>query len=302
MKHDHHLLRSWLFVPGDSERKMQKCWQAGADALIFDLEDAVASPRKTLARDMTREAIAGAASRRDTFVAIRLNAADTGLAEGDIEHTLDCRPDAYVLPKANSPEDIQSISHKISRHELRHGLPEGSVALVPIITEHPSALRDLHALCAADARTAAVIWGTEDLSAAIGTRRVKDERHQMLPVFQVVRAMVLLAASAAGVAIIDTPVVELDVPDILERESREAYETGFTGKLAIHPGQVAPINQAFLPNEAEAEYARALLEAARATPDGAFRFRDKMMDMPHLRMAERVIALLDAHGNPGAHR
>jgi len=299
MKHDCHLLRSWLFVPGDSERKLQKCWLSDADALIFDLEDAVLAPRKALARGMTRSAI-GQSQRNGKAVAIRLNAIDTGLTEGDIEETIDCRPDAYVLPKANTPEDIRRASALIGRSEAKQGLAEGGIGLIPIVTEHPTALQHLHTLCSADPRIAAVIWGTEDLSAAIGARRVKDDRFQMLDVFKVVRALVLLAASAAGVAIIDTPVVELDALDVLDRESREAADMGFTGKLAIHPNQAQVINRAFLPDEAEAGYARALLEASKAQEDGAFMFRNKMIDMPHLRMAERIVALDDAHSRRSA--
>lgn len=297
MKPDYHATRSWLFVPGDSERKMSRAWDTDADALIFDLEDAVTMARKSLARGLTREAIINLRSPSKT-VAIRVNAADTGLTEDDISATISCQPDAYVLPKANTPEEIRRVSSLIEAAERQAGLQEGSIALIPIVTEHPAAVIKLDELCRADPRIVAVIWGTEDLSAAMGARRVKDADQNMLDVFRVVRSLVLVAASASGIAIIDTPVVELGDIDTVSKESREAAAMGFTGKLAIHPEQADPINKGFLPSEDETHYAYALLEEAAKTSDGAFRFQGKMIDMPHVRMAERIVALVEKHKRP----
>lgn len=293
MARDYSLIRSWLFVPGDSERKLQRCWEAGADALIIDLEDAVTSENKIAARGIARNAI-GAASRQGTAVCIRINALDTGLSFDDLDETIACRPDAYVLPKVTDPDDVRRVSHHIGQLEAKHGIPAGEVRLVAIVTEHPRGVMRLDELCRADARTAAVMWGTEDLSAAIGARRVKNADGGMLDVFRVVRSLTVLAASAAGLASLDTPVVELDALDVLRSESAEAAAMGFTGKVAIHPSQVAPINEAFLPDPAVLDYARALLEAARSN-EGTFRFRGKMIDMPHIKTARRLIALADAH-------
>jgi citrate lyase subunit beta/citryl-CoA lyase len=292
--HDYSLLRSWLFVPGDSERKLQKCWQSGADALIVDLEDAVAVDNKLAARGIAAAAIA-AADRGRALVSIRVNALDTGLTFEDLEQTIACRPDAYVLPKVLDAADVTTVSRKITELEARHGREPGSVRLVPIVTEHPRAVMHLEALCNADPRVAAVMWGTEDLSGAIGARRVKDGQGRMLEVFRVVRALALLAASAAGLASLDTPLVELDDLEALRREAAEAAAMGFTSKVAIHPSQVAVINEAFLPDPGELEFASALLEAQARTPDGAFRFRGKMIDMPHIRIARRMVALAAAH-------
>jgi len=136
--------------------------------------------------------------------------------------------------------------------------------------------------------------GNEDLAAAIGSRRIKDEFGAMLEVFRVVRALALLAGSAAGIGIIDSPVIELAATDVLQRESDEAAAMGYTGKLAIHPAQVAPINTAFLPTPAEIEQAQSLIAAAQGH-DGAFRFEDRMVDVPHVRRAERIMALARAH-------
>lgn len=294
VRRDYSLLRSWLFVPGDSARKLQKCWESGADALIVDLEDAVLPSNKIAARQIAREAIAGG-PRGKTLVAIRVNALDTGLTFDDLEQTMACAPDCYVLPKVMSPGDVVQVSRRIFELEKAHGRAQGSVRLLAIVTEHPRAVLQLEALCNADPRIAAVMWGTEDLSAAIGARRAKDAQGNMLQVFQVVRSLTVIAASAAGLASLDTPVVELDTLDVLARESADAAAMGFTGKVAIHPSQVEVINRAFLPTDAELEYSRALLEAQAATEAGAFRFRGKMIDMPHVRIARRLVALADAH-------
>ena len=293
MTHDFRLLRSWLFVPGDSERKLAKAWSIGADALIVDLEDAVAGERKEIARDIASGAIA-AAPRGKTIVSIRINAIDSGLAEDDIARTFRSRPDAYVLPKASDPADIRQVAARLAALEAQAGVQVGSTAIVPIVTEHPRAIPRLESLCGADARVVAIMCGNEDLAAAIGARRVKDESGAMLEVFRVVRALALLAGSAAGIGIIDSPVVELAATDVLQRESEEAAATGFTGKLAIHPAQVAPVNTAFLPTAPEIEQAQLLLAAARGH-DGAFRFEDRMVDVPHVRRAERIMALARAH-------
>lgn len=290
---DYRLLRSWLFVPGDSERKLAKAWTSGADALIVDLEDAVAEGRKAAARDIAAAAIA-AASRGKLAVAIRINAFETGLADDDIAQTFRCRPDAYVLPKASDPADIRHVAARLAVLESERGIEVGSTAIVPIVTEHPRAIGRLESLCSADSRVVAIMCGNEDLAAAIGARRIKDESGAMLEVFRVVRVLALLAGSAAGVGIIDSPVIELDATDALQREASDAAAMGFTGKLAIHPSQLGPINHAFLPTPSEIGHAQSMLAAAKGH-DGAFRFGDRMVDVPHLRRAERIMALARAH-------
>jgi len=293
MNHDYSLLRSWLFVPGDSERKLQKALTTGTDAIIVDLEDAVAAENKRAARGIAAGAI-DAWQRAGTLVAIRANALDTGLTFDDISATMACQPDAYMLPKVIAPDDLRRVSSHIAVEERRHGREPGSVRLVPIVSEHPRAVSQLQALCDADPRTAAVAWGTEDLSAAIGARRAKDADGRLLEPFRTVRALTVLAAAAAGLASLDTVVVEIDAVDVLRRESSEGADMGFTGKMAIHPSQVGPINEAFLPPPQAVAHARELLAAREQAGAGAFRFRGQMTDAPHLRMAARMVALDDA--------
>lgn len=295
MPPDCRLLRSWLFVPADSERKLQRVWNAGADAVIVDLEDAVAPERKVEARAIATSAIRDT-PRHDTFVTVRINALDSGLAWDDLEATFPARPDAYMVPKVGSPDEIVTVADRLGKLEAAAGLPAGTVRLVPIVTEHPRAVLRLEALCSVHPRTAAVLWGSEDLSAAIGARRVKRDDGTMFDVFRVVRALTLIAASAAGIGVLDTPVVEIEDLDALSREAAEAAAMGFTGKIAIHPKQVGPINRAFLPDEAAVEHARGLLDAAAVQGgSGTFRYRGKMIDAPHVKVAERIVALAATH-------
>lgn len=291
---DYSLLRSWLFVPGDSQRKLAKALAAGADAVIVDLEDAVAPENKLQARGIAREAISDW-HRGSTLVVIRANALDTGMTLDDISQTMACAPDAYMLPKVLTPDDVRRVASHLAAEEQRHGRSPGSVRLVPIVTEHPAAVVRLPELCAADPRIAAVAWGTEDLSAAMGARRVKTARGEFLEPFRTARALTVFAAAAASVASLDAVVVEIDASDVLARESTEGADMGFTGKMAIHPAQVGLINAAFLPQSPQVDEARALLEASGAAGQGTFRFKGRMVDAPHLRIAQRIVALADAH-------
>jgi len=295
MSFDYSLVRSWLFVPGDSQRKIDKGWSFGADALIFDLEDAVAAPNKVAARGITHAALV-AANRGNTLVAIRINALDTGMTFDDIDATIGAKPDCYVLPKVMAAEDVRKVSRHIALREAQHGLPAGSVRMMLIITEHPYPVMRLDEICGADPRAAVIMWGSEDLSAAMGARRAKNADGSMLEVFRLVRHLAILAASAHGLAALDTPVVEIEDLEAVARESREAADMGYTAKVAIHPSQVAVINEGFLPDPQQESYSRELLEAAKAnSASGTFRFQGKMIDMPHIRTARRMVALADAH-------
>lgn len=290
MRPDARTARSWLFVPGDSERKLEKCWSAGADAVIVDLEDAVSSERKIEARGIASAAIA-AASRAQMLVIVRVNARDTGLTDDDLAATFGCRPDGYMLPKVESAADIAATSRAIARLERDAGVPEDSVILIPIVTETPAPVFRLPELCAAASRNAAILWGSEDLSAAVGARRVKRPDGTMLDVFRTVRSLALLAGSAAGLGVIDTPVIDFMDDAALEGEAREAFWMGFTGKLAIHPRQVPIINAAFTPDPAEIEEAYAIAAGAAESRGAAFRLGNRMIDMPHIKAAERLVAL-----------
>ncbi len=279
MTHDYRLLRSWLFVPGDAERKLAKAWTAGADALIVDLEDAVAGERKAIARDIAAGAIA-AALRGKIVVAIRINAIDTGLAEDDMARTFRCRPDAYVLPKVIDAAEIRRVSDLLAGLEAQAGMPVGSTAIVPIVTEHPRAIPRLESLCDADPRVMAIMCGNEDLAAAIGARRVKDDAGTMLEVFRD-RARARAARRqrcghrrrrfagrrACGGRCVATG-KRRGRGDGLYRKAARSIRRRSSRSTA-----------AFLPTALEIEQAQSLLAAA-AGHDGAFRFQDRMVDVP----------------------
>jgi len=296
MKPDPRIARSWLFVPGDSERKLARSWDSDADAVIVDLEDAVAPENKAAARGIVREFLTAAAGRRDgRLLYVRMNPVDSGLTADDLRETFPGRPDGYVIPKVERPEDVRTVARLLDELEAAAGVPAGDTKLIPIVTETPLAALRVADLCRADERTVAVIWGTEDLGAAIGARRVKRPDGTMLDVFRTVRSMVLLAGAAAGIGIIDTPVVEIPDLERVTTEAREASWMGFTGKLAIHPSQVPLINDAFLPDAQEVADAEQVMALAREKGLAAFRMGNKMIDVPHIKAAQRVLATAQRH-------
>lgn len=294
MKCEFDLLRSWLFVPGDSPRKLEKCWQVDADAVVIDLEDAVGEANKIEARNLASHALANL-DRRGSRAFVRLSAASGARAFDDIAATFSAQPDGYVMPKVESVAQIEAVAAEIDRLEAENAMPSGSIRLVPIVTETPTAVLRLSELCRASARNSAVIWGSEDLSAELGARRVKRDDGTLLDVFRFVRSHTLISAAAAGVVAIDTPVVEIDDLERLRLESDEAAASGFTGKLAMHPGQVPIINGAFLPSADELQWARELLEKSKDGAGGVFRFGAQMVDLPHFRRAKRLMRLSEAH-------
>ena len=278
-------LKSWLFVPGDSERKIGRSTEAGADALILDLEDSVPADNKAAARGTVAKAIERFRSeRRAEAVVVRLNALPTGLTMQDIVETLPAGPDGYVLPKVRGLADLHVVS------EMLEGLGASEkVALLPIATEVPAAIFRLEEI-ARGPRVRGLIWGVEDLGAEMAARRTRAPDGRLLAPFEMVRSLCLFAASAAGTSAIDLPYV--DIADLagLEREAQEASWVGFTGKLAIHPSQVAVINRVFLPSDEEQDWARAILAIAEDTGAAAFRHEGKMVDTPHLAAARRLLA------------
>jgi len=289
---DARLCRSWLFVPGDSERKQQRCWDSGADAVILDLEDSVAPQNKVAARATVRRAVeqAKAAGRR-TAVYVRVNSIGTGLAEDDMRETMEARPDGYMIPKVSQRDHVTRLA-KV----LEEGGAPDEIGLIPIVTETPDPVFRLPELCASHPRNVAILWGTEDLSAAMGARRVKRPDGTMLDVFRTVRSLSLLAGTAAGLGVIDTPVIELGDMEVLERESLEAAWMGFTGKLAIHPAQVPVINKAFMPTAEELERSLRVVDAAAASDGSVITVDGRMIEAQHVRIARHMLALAEAFG------
>lgn len=288
-------MRSWLFVPGDSEKKLAKVAACGADVVIVDLEDAVAPQAKQNARALTREWLREqSASGQPGERWVRINALDTPLWRDDVDAVIAAAPAGLMVPKAAGPAQLQMLAGELHEREQRHGLARGSTRLLPLVSETPAAaLRIPSYLDTPIPRLAGLTWGAEDLSAAIGAGRKRDADGRWTDAFRMVRSQVLLAAHACGVMPIDTLHADFRDLDGLERVANESRADGFAGMLAIHPDQVAVINAAFLPSEAEIAEARRIVAAFSAAPGaGALQLEGRMLDQPHLEQARRLLASL----------
>ncbi len=282
-------LRSWLFVPGDSEKKLAKGAGTGADVLIIDLEDSVADGRKPVGREMTCEYLQQSA--RDTQqLWVRINPLDTAHALRDLAGIIQGKPDGLILPKAESVEDSYKLGHYLDALEVEHGLAQGSTKVLALITETPGALLTLEGYRRADPRVTAVSWGAEDLSAAVGASSNRDSSGELTEPYVLARSLCLMTAHAAGVQPVDTVLPDFRDDEGLARTSNEARRDGYTGKIAIHPNQVAIINEAFTPSDEEVAHARAVIQLFADNPDaGTLSLDGKMLDKPHLTQARRVI-------------
>lgn len=291
-------MRSFLFVPADSERKLAKALSVGADALILDLEDSVTAERRPLARGLAAEFIrSAAADPQRPQIYVRLNPIDSGDAEADLAAVVPEKPDGVVQPKPNSGRDVQRLSIALGHAEERAGLSSHSSRILAIVTETPVSVLHLNTYIGASSRMMGFSWGAEDLSAVVGSLSSRAADHTLTSPYRLVRDLCLFTAAAAEVEPIDT--VFTDFRDIagLQREAREAVRDGFTGKIAIHPDQVAPINDIFTPAPAEIAHARAVVQAFADSPGaGVTSLNGQMLDRPHLKLAEKVLARAKAAG------
>mgnify|MGYP002378615262 CR=1 FL=1 len=283
-------LRSLLFVPGDSERKFEKARATQADVLILDLEDAVAAPMKTRAREIV-SAIVRDKQTRPWRAFVRINDLSSGAAFEDL--AADVRPglDGILLPKANGAEDLHSVAREIDVIEAANEMAPGAVKIAVVATETPRAMFNLGGYAPAHARLVGLTWGAEDLSAAIGATDNKEPDGSWTFPYQIARAHCLFAAAAANVAPIETLYANFRDNAGLDANCRIARRDGFTGRIAIHPDQVPIINAAFSPSAAEIALARRIVEAFEAAPHlGAIGIDGKMYDIPHLKAAQRTLA------------
>lgn len=287
-------MRSWLFVPGDSQVKLDKIAGLSADVVIVDLEDAVAPPAKPAARMLAKSFLQnhGPASGFGRWV--RINPLDTPLWREDLAAVMPGRPDGIMVPKAAGPEQLNALAAELHQFEQRNGVQPGTTRIVPLVSETPAAALGIASYAGAtQPRLAGLTWGAEDLSAAIGASRKRDARGQWADTFRFVRAQVLLTAHARGVLAIDTLHTDFRDLESLERIAAESYADGFAGMLAIHPAQVPVINAAFTPGEAEIAEARAIVAAFSANPGaGALQLEGRMIDQPHLEHARRLLERL----------
>jgi len=289
-------MRSMLFVPADSERKLAKAFASGADAIILDLEDSVTPANKARARELTlgwlqAQSTTNAASAQGRWV--RINALDSGMWRDDLAAVMAGAPDGIMLPKSAGPESVEQLAAELAELERRHGLAEGSTRILPLVSETAAAAISIPAYArAALPRLAGLTWGAEDLSAAIGATRKRGADGQWTDAFRFARTQTLLTAHACEVMAIDTLHADFADEAGLRLAAEAARADGFAGMMAIHPAQVAVINAAFTPSDAELAEARAIVAAFAANPDaGALQIEGRMIDRPHLRLAQRLLGI-----------
>jgi citrate lyase subunit beta/citryl-CoA lyase len=289
-------MRSLLFVPGDSERKLEKVFSAGADVVIVDFEDSVSPDNKPLARRLAPDVIR-ARRAGGPQIYVRVNDLATGLTDDDLAAIVPARPHGIMLPKSQSGPDVQHLATKLRVAEIEAGLPDGGIKIIPIVTETGLGTLSTATYPNCSPRLAGLTWGAEDLSAAIGARTARDEHGRYTDVFRYARAVTILAASAAEVPAIDTVFVDFRDMDGLRADCLGAERDGFTAKLAIHPAQVPVINEVFTPSAEAVAHAQAVIAAfaAQGNP-GVVGLDGKMYDIPHLKRAQRLLARARAAG------
>ena len=284
------LRRSCHFVPGANEKMLHKSLATAADSLILDLEDAVAPDRKEAARQTVAEWLRDVDFGRHERT-VRMNPLDSPWGLDDLRVTMEFAPDAYVVPKISTLEELTTISSEISKWERQYGHPQDSVALILICTETPLSALNIATFPQCE-RVTALSWGAEDLSAALGAPRNRRPDGSYLDIYTHCRNMTLLSAAAGGVQPIDTVYVDFNDSEGLKRECQEAAWMGFTGKITIHPNQIDIVNSYFTPSIEEVDEAQRLVAAFdEAQRQGlmAMSFEGKMVDVPHLTRAKKLL-------------
>lgn len=285
-------LRSLLFVPGDSEKKLAKSTSTAADALILDLEDSVAPERTTAARSMVAEFLRAHPNRTQQQCWVRINPLQTPQALADLVAVMPARPNGIMLPKPLNAKDVQQLDHCLSALEVREGLALGSTRIIPVATEVPGALFDLQSYAGVSPRLQGLTWGAEDLATAVGASSNRDASGEFTFTYKLARSLCLLASAHAQVQAIDTLSVDFKDMKALAADVQNARTEGFSGKLAIHPDQVEVINQGFTPSTQEISHAQRIVDAfAQARGAGAVQLDGKMVDKPHLTQALRLLDL-----------
>jgi len=288
-------LRSLLFVPADSERKLARAVASGADALILDLEDSVAADAKPGARTRAAEFIV--ANRGDGILLyVRVNPLSSGLAEADMDAVISAGPDGVVLPKAEGGAAVALLSAMLAVREARAGIADGATKIIAIATETAPALFTLGSYRGASARLAALTWGAEDLSVALRAQSNRDQKGRLTDPYRLARSLCLAGAAAAEIDALDTILANFRDLKTLEAEALAAHRDGFSGKFAIHPDQVPIINEMFTPSRAAVEDAEKIVAAFAASCAGVVSLDGTMLDRPHLIRAERTLAQARAAG------
>lgn len=286
-------LRSWLFIPGDDAGKLAKADGSPADAIILDLEDAVAPSRKPAARDMVATFLEDRPREaRQSQLWVRINPLGTDMALPDLAAIVAGAPDGIMLPKPEGLADLQRLSHYLDALEALSTIAAGTIGIIPVATETPRgalALRDYADIPLA--RLRGLTWGAEDLSTAVGASTNLDASGRWAETYRMVRSMTLLAAHAAEVLAIETLYTGYRDDEGLRASCQAARAEGFNGRIAIHPRQVPIINESFSPTAEEIAFATRIVEAFANAPDtGTVGLDGKMLDIPHLKQARKILA------------
>lgn len=280
--------RSWLFAPGDSEKKMTKATEGAADIVLIDLEDAVAPESKETARGMVRDFIAANPAQRHRLW-VRINPFDGPYTLGDLAAVMPANPGGIMLPKVYGRQDVEKLDHCLSALEVANGIEEGSTPVIVLITETAEAMFHTGDYKGAP-RVVALTWGAEDLADSIGASANKNPDGSYGFTYELARSLTVLGAATAGVTAIETISADFKDLDALRARAEKVRRDGFRGMMAIHPAQVDVINRAFTPTEAEIAEAQEIVDLFAANPGvGAIGWKGGMLDRPYLSRAQQLL-------------
>ncbi|QPC98360.1 HpcH/HpaI aldolase/citrate lyase family protein [Qipengyuania soli] len=285
-------MRSWLFAPGDSERKMEKAVEGAADVVIFDLEDAVAIENKPQARRMVRDFLeANPDAREQIFV--RVNPLDGPHTLDDLAAIMPGKPGGIMLPKAYGRQDVEALDKYLSALEVANGIENGSTLVIVLLTEVAECMFHAGDFKGAP-RLVALTWGAEDLADSIGASTNRNPDGSFTFTYELARSMCLLGAATAGVPAIETIQSDFRDTEGLKTRAENVRRAGFRGMLAIHPAQVEVINEAFTPGDEEIAEAREIVGLFEANPGaGTIGWKGGMLDRPHLSRARQLLSQID---------
>ncbi len=280
-------MRSWLFAPGDSERKMAKAIDGPADIVLLDLEDAVATENKPQARQAVHDVLKGHPDRARLWV--RVNPLDGPHTLTDLAAIMPAHPGGIMLPKVDGRQDVERLDHYLSAFEAAHGIAPGSTPVIVLVTETAAAMFHTGDYKGAP-RVVALTWGAEDLADALGASANRDPDGRYSFTYELARSLCLLGAASAGVSAIETIQGDFRDLDTLKARAGKVRRDGYRGMLAIHPAQVDVINDAFTPGEDEIAEAQAIVDLFAANPGaGAVGYKGGMLDRPHLSRAQHLL-------------
>ena len=285
-------MRSLLFVPADGGSKLEKATASGADAVILDLEDSIAPERKVHARMAALEFLRAAQSKTPRpRLLVRVNGLDTGMTDADLEAVVPGKPDAILFPKAEGGATVTHLDAKLAVREAIAGLPDGTIKILAQTVESAAGLFSAGTYRHSSARLIGMTWGPEDLSAELGAEANREADGTLTEPYRLARSFCLFGAAAAKVPAIETIHVDFRNAEVLRRDTELARRDGFTGRLAIHPAQVAVINEVFTPSAEQIAKATAVVAAFAAQPGaGTVGIDGKMFDRPHLLRAQALLA------------